>query len=219
MSLREYRSRTALMQKIASEEWANEHGLYHSILPYGYRKQNPIDILTAFQQTFASLGKYSQSYWLDDVKKHSGYRINPNQRDRLLHWSGSWAWTGWDTTSSHRYCNPRYVHNEYQPIEDTDRREWLIRQTNGMPQWGPTKLGHAFGVTSRHAQRLRNNVLDSYDRQKNRERFTRTIKTINHWGVKWKDIAFAFGYTTDTLRKRFRKEYAQDFTPPENPLG
>lgn len=212
----DFPTKTEMMQTIESGTWARENGVYHSILPYGYRKHNPIETLCGIQTAFENMGEYAQSYWLRDLPKHGGPTLRPNQQERLLHFAGSWAWTGWDTTSSQRYCNPKYTHDEYPVIEDEERRLWLINKTSDLPMWGPKKWGVCFGVSARHARRIRDKLYGEHHPDKHFPTLARTVETLNKWGYSYTTLAKALDYTPQGLRK-MRNNHASDFRPPSNP--
>lgn len=210
-------SSTTRRKHLQTGEWAETEGLFHELLPYGYRESNPLEILTALRETYESLGNYKQLWQSSHVVDETGLSVSPRQYRRLILFSGAWPVYTHREGNPHSYANPLYTHEKYPAINDTARRKELLAQTVDIPHWTDSRLGQAFGITKHGARKYRLRHGDSIDGHYNQlDRLARTVKTINHWGYTYKEIGEALPYKWKTLHKQV-ENLAQDYTPPSNP--
>jgi len=219
MSQVEWRSRTQKDQLIQSGTWADKHGIFHALMPYGYRKQSPIEALHAFQATFDRLGKFKQTFCMKDVRDTQRLNLNPNQYLEILHFAGSWACKRYNSTNKTVYANPHYTHNKYPHVTEHEQRVELINRTHTIPFWNGEKWADAFGLSRSQADRIRREKLgklpDGYQRH-DMATWARTIKTLTRWGHTYEELSDLFPYTKRALEGQVARN-AAEYRVPSNP--
>lgn len=216
MSIDSYSSTTRRKQ-LQTGEWAETEGLFHELLPYGYRQTNPIEVLQAFRDTFRKYGKYKQLLQASHFREHVGLDLRRGKALEQIYWAGSWPVYTHRNNNPYSYANPFYVHETYPPVEE-GRRDVMLENIYEIPYWTDRKTALAWGVHNTSVRDYRNRRSYEYGKAKthNLEKFARTLKTINSWGWTYVELNKCFPYSAPTLRRQVSR-HAQDYTPPSNP--
>jgi hypothetical protein len=210
-------SRNQIRNDLQSGDWAEDHGLFHDLLPYGYRDTNPIESLKAFQSTFKAVGEYKQLLQASHFRKHAGLDLRRGKALDQVHWAGSWPVYTHRSSNPYSYANPLYVHNTYPPVEES-RRERMLQEIYEIPYWKDSKLATAWGIQVPGAQAYRRRRGYHYEKRgaHNLKKWGRTLKTLNQWRYTYSELAEVFPYHSDVLSTHVSR-HAGDFNPPTNP--
>jgi len=195
-------------------DWIDEHGLESWILPLQTRTVNPLEIIeqvktrlnempkTQSTLTFRNLGfdQLAMEY------KHGIMRLF------LLRECEHIAHT--------RFLNPNYMHygHTLDPVTDADERMAMFETFRDSPFISCTWLGTQWGVGEDAVSKFLMNRGYSVGtiRRENRERFGRTLKTLQHWGYSNKGLARLLPGKTQTVRK-WKYRFAVNYEPPSRP--
>ena len=200
------------------EEWADEHGLIHQLLPMEHRENDPIQVLKTLREQFDKWPKTKATWKYAEIPEDNS-AIRGCKEEGLLLPTFVGSYKVADANIKTRWSNPNYVHDHnLNVVTDMDRAEYI----RGCALAGV--------ITSRELEdRLPINrstiqFVCKQDigtrwkelRQRGQERIVRTVLTIAEWTDYTRtELSRVFGVPESTFR-HWSKHV--DFEPPEEPV-
>jgi transposase-like protein len=205
-------------------EWIAEYDLIGALVPFAYRKRDPIEQLTEIRDGLDALPRTAATFTSDGILGdeetfHRGFSASTHLTTmyRLCR-----AFKCGSTSTGWRWANPEYVHGSVhrEPWGSLSERVWFAKRAARLGTIEVADLARRFGTS---ASSLRGQFADaglSWEQRRNhgRRRLARTADTIVAWsGRSYADLARALGVTPRQLRW-WREQYLRDdWSPPADP--
>ena len=174
-------------ERVRPTQWAELNDLHPFMLPFGFRAQNPVEVMQSIRSELDALPKTAMDLSHKTVGNKGWCRtMYVEDLQKMFELNGCWI-IGQLANGTNRYANPNYLHlSVHDPITGVEERKQFVKRVAGYGTWTLDDVAVVFGIkpTSVRSFLSRQNIDWLPLAKEGRRRLARTLKTIHNWTAK-----------------------------------